>query len=171
MLAPSASADVEIAFSPTDGSASVGTLEIASDDADEPLVQVSLSGQGVAIDDELMEILEFFDEADLQSTAGNRDRAMRQLLESAGDFIDRGDIDQACQTLAGALLRVDGIEPPDAPPVPDFVEGEDAAALAAEIEALREVLGCDPPPGPRCGLGVELVLLLPALCALGRRRR
>jgi hypothetical protein len=66
---------------------------------------------------------------------------MRSLLESAGDFIDRGQTDQACHALADALMRVDGIEPPDAPPVPGFVEGDDAAALAAEIEALRELPG------------------------------
>jgi hypothetical protein len=173
VLGPMASADVELSFAPTDGSAATGTLEIASDDGDEPLVSVALAGQGVTADQEIMEILQFFDDADLESTQGNRDRGMRSLLESAGDFIDRGQIDQACHTLADALLRVDGIEPPDSPPVPDFVEGDDAAALAAEIEDLRELLGCDPPrvPSGRCGLGAELVFVLPPLLAWRRRRR
>ena len=121
-----------------------------------------------------MDLLDFFDQADLEATRGNRDRAMRNLLENAGDFIDRGQLTQACKKLADALQRVDGIEPPQAPPVPDFVEGPDAPALVAEIEELRQNLGCDAPSSPRggqCGIGFELVLVLTPLLLAHRRRR
>jgi hypothetical protein len=172
-VAPAASEDVEVTFTPTDGDLAAGTLVIASDDADEPSVSIPLTGHGVPYDEQAMDLLDFFDGADLQSTKGNRDHAMRNLLESAGDFIDRGQTTQACEALAHALQRVDGIEPPDPPPVPDFVAGPDAGALADEIRELRQNLGCDAPKSPRggrCGIGVELALLLPPLFALRRRR-
>jgi len=176
VITPGSSSDVEVTYTPDDETAATGALEIASDDPDpeEALVSVSLSGRGVPYDAQAMDLLDFFDGADIQSTQGRRDVAMRNLLESAGDFIDRGQMEQACEALARALQRVDGIEPPDPPPVPDFVEGPDADALAAEIQDLRDNLGCDAPRSPRggrCGLGTELSLLLTPLWGWRRRRR
>jgi hypothetical protein len=48
VLGPGASTDVSIDYSPVDENSDSGTLEVESDDPDEPLVSVPLSGTGVA---------------------------------------------------------------------------------------------------------------------------
>jgi hypothetical protein len=49
ILVPGSNVAVEVTYSPSDGGTDSGTLVIASDDADEPVVTVSLSGNGVAV--------------------------------------------------------------------------------------------------------------------------
>ena len=175
-LAPGESADIEVTFSPVDGIPVAGSLEISSDDPN-PLSTVTLTGRGVPFDEQAMALLDLLDTADVASTQGNRDQGLRNLLETAGDFIDRGQIVQACNKLADALTRVDGIGPPDDPPIPDFIEGPDLEVVASAIGELSDNLGCGVPNVPRraCGIGFELALILPALAlpalALARRRR
>jgi|GEM_PF-1500815 len=49
VLAPGANVTVQVTYSPSDEGADSGTLVIGSDDADEPVVTVSLSGNGVPV--------------------------------------------------------------------------------------------------------------------------
>jgi len=49
VVAPGANVTVEVTYSPTDEGTDSGTLVIESDDADEPVVTVSLSGNGVPV--------------------------------------------------------------------------------------------------------------------------
>ncbi len=49
VIAPEDSNDVEITFAPTTGGIFSATLQISSDDTDEPVVQVDLLGVGVKV--------------------------------------------------------------------------------------------------------------------------
>ncbi len=59
------------------------------------------------------------------------------MIEAAGDLIEAGDIDGACEQLGAALRKTDGEPRP-----PDFVEGEAASELAQRILDLMTALGC-----------------------------
>jgi hypothetical protein len=142
-------ADVEIAFTPTSLGAASGILRITSSDPDQGVVEVVLSGEGVLLDpsDALGTILDFFDASVLDGTlvgngpggsAQKRLNALRNKLEAAGDLIDAGRINKACNKLLDAYLRTDGVFPP-----PDFVAGPAAPELATQIQALRTSMSCD----------------------------
>jgi hypothetical protein len=70
-------------------------------------------------------------------SAGGRLGAFTNMIEATGDLIENGQVPEACQQLADAYKRTDGVEKP-----PDFVTGGDAAALAEQIQALITSLGC-----------------------------
>jgi hypothetical protein len=112
-------------------------------------VEVVLTGEGVTLDpsDALGTILEFFDQSVIDGTlVGNgpgasgprRLAALRNKLEAAGDLIDAGHTEKACNQLLDALLRTDGVFPP-----PDFAAGPAAPELATQIQDLRTSMGCD----------------------------
>ncbi|MBA7653130.1 Outer membrane protein assembly factor BamB [subsurface metagenome] len=95
---------------------------------------------------EVDDILEFFDMSVEQGTLvgegpGKSDRgrtkALRNIIETAKDFIEVGDIESACQQLLGAYKRCDGLPIP-----PDFVGGDAAPGLADMIQDLMDSLGC-----------------------------
>ena len=175
--------DVMIELAPTAEVDLVATLEVMSDDPDESTVEVDLSGHGVPFDEQAMELLDLFDSLGLvgagQGKSGPRRlAALRNMIEAAGDLIDGGLFDDACDQLLDALHRTDGEFPP-----PDFVEeGQAASELAAGIEDLLDNLGCPVEPEPAgvdsaesvwwgCGIGYELVILLPLAFALRRGMR
>ena len=149
VLAPGATADVAVAFTPAVAGPASGTLRVTSDDPDEGLVEVTLSGNGVSGEtppsEQLESILTFFDDSVADGTlagsgpgnsAKGRLGALRNMLEAAGDLIDEGHIDEAIQQLQAALLHVDGQPRP-----PDFASGPAAAELASMIQQLIESLG------------------------------
>ena len=63
------------------------------------------------------------------------------MIEAAGDLIEDGLIEEACQQLMDAYKKCDGLAPPESPP--DFVAGPHAAELAVMIQNLRISLGCE----------------------------
>ncbi len=144
VLAPGASADVGITFTPTTLGVFSGTLEIGSDDPDESLVVVDLVGTGVVSDDppsqQIMDILNFIDDSVAAGTlegsgpgssGTGRLNALKNQIEAAGDLFGDGLVAEGCDQLLDALERTDGEFPP-----PDFVEGH----VAAELELLIEIL-------------------------------
>jgi len=148
-LAPSATAYVSVAFTPTAVGSASGTLRVTCDDPDESQVEVALSGTGVSGEtppsEQLEGILTFFDESVADgslagsgpgNSAKGRLGALRNMLEAAGDLIDESRIDEAIQQLQSALLHVDGQPRP-----PDFVTGSAAAELASMIQQLIVSLG------------------------------
>ena len=117
---PAKTADVEITFTPTVLSTTSAILQITSNDRDQPLVVVVLSGTGVPLDpsDALGTILEFFDQFVMDGTlvgsgpgrsAPGRLGALRNMLEAAGELLDAGLTEDACSQLLDALLRTDGV--------------------------------------------------------------
>ena len=66
--------------------------------------------------------------------------ALKNMIETAGDLIDDGDIAEACVQLRDAYRKTDGLTPPESPP--DFVTGDSADDLAQMILDLMASLGC-----------------------------
>lgn len=132
--------DVGIEFSPSSEGLHSDTLEINSNDPESPIVLVSLNGEGVTQETppvSVADILAFFDASITDGTlfgeghgnsAGGRLNALRNMLEAAGDLIEDGLIEEACQQLMDAYYRCDGLFPP-----PDFVSGPAASTLADMI--------------------------------------
>ena len=145
-------ADVTVTFMPSGAGAAAATLQITSNDTDEPVVEVALSGTGVSEEpppeEQIAIILEIFDAAvasgDLfgvgpnERSAAGRLGALRNMLLASSDLIADGQIAEACQQLQDALDRTDGVFPP-----PDFVAGDAASDLTAMINNLRDSLGCN----------------------------
>jgi hypothetical protein len=152
-LTPGASMDVTVAFEPTALAIYSATLEVTSDDADEPTVEVQLTGAGVPSEDppseQIVTVIDFTDTSVAEGTlAGDgpggsragRLNALKNQIEAAGDLIDAGDIAATCDQLLDAYKRTEGVFPP-----PDFVTGEAAAELALLIEIIRDGAGCSGP--------------------------
>lgn len=148
------SADVEITFCPSVEGGSSATLEISSNDPNNPLETVALQGVGVMTEPpppvSIADILAFIDasvaDGSLVGTgpgksAVRRLNALRNQIEAAGDLIEDGLIEEACQQLLDAYRKCDGLGPLESPP--DFVADWGASAeLARKIQNLRISLGC-----------------------------
>jgi N-acetylneuraminic acid mutarotase len=147
-LSPGDDVFVTVTFFPTSEEVHNGTLTVDSDDPDEPMVSVSLIGNGLvgAVEDQRTVLETAVDDAILDgglegsgsgtSTSGRRE-AFVNMIEAAADPIAAGHPEAACGPLRSALRRVDGDPSP-----PDFVVGEDAALIAEQIVFLRDSLGC-----------------------------
>jgi probable HAF family extracellular repeat protein len=72
------------------------------------------------------------------TSAAGRQNAFENMLRTAGDLVDAGDLAGACGQLHAALVRVDGQPRP-----PDFVTGDAADEVAGGIQQLMASLGCD----------------------------
>lgn len=147
IVARGASLDIPVTFAPLSAGAASNSLRITTDAG---TVDVPLSGTGVNVtlppQQQIAEILAFFDASVAAGTlvgsgngnsADGRRKALRNMIKAAGDLIQQGRIEDACQQLADASNRTDG-----APQPPDFVEGTAAAELEQRIQALRSTLGC-----------------------------
>ncbi|MCH7778656.1 MAG: choice-of-anchor D domain-containing protein [Gemmatimonadetes bacterium] len=117
-LLPDETADVEITFAPTALGAASAILQITSNDPDQGLVEVMLSGTGVVLDpsDALGTILVFFDQSVTDGTlvgsgpggsGAMRLTALRNMLLAAGDLIDVGQAEIGVQP-ASRRLPTDG---------------------------------------------------------------
>lgn len=175
-IEPNATVDIGLLFTPLAGGAANATLRVTSNDPEEPIINISLTGSGVSYGAQAMALLSFFDglvaSGDLVGegpghSASGRLNALRNMIEASGDLIDRGKKAKACKQLQDARLRTDGLFPP-----PDFASGAAAPELEAEIAQLRSNLRCDVPRGGGgCGLGAELALVMPLLGLVASRRR
>ena len=93
------------------------------------------------------DVLNFFDQSVADgslegigrgNSANGRLNALRNMLETASDLIDIGDIEGACGQLKAASKKCDGASPP-----PDFVTGEAVEELNHMISELMQELGCE----------------------------
>jgi hypothetical protein len=147
------SADVQVTFSPSAIGVVEATLIVGWVNAGPGATDVEIIGTGVEATGEpvsIQDILDFFEQSvtdgslvgsGLGNSASGRLKALRNMLEAAGDLIDGGFIEDACYQLQDAYDRCDGESLP-----PDFVTGpalEGDDGLPQMILDLMAELGCD----------------------------
>jgi hypothetical protein len=150
VIPPEGTADIEITYTPSVIGITSTVLNIISDDPDEGLVEVELSGTGVEVElpplEQIQNMLDFFDASVSEGTlvghgpgrsAEGRRYALRNMIIAAGDLIREGATENACEQLLDIYNRMDGLPKP-----PDFVSGEAASTLADMILDLRTDMGC-----------------------------
>jgi len=143
--------EVEVVFSPTSLGSHTASIFIESD-AEPPnnRLYVPLNGTGVepgtSPGDQIIDILEFYDNSIADGSlvgsgpgrsAGNRLKALKNMLLSVQDLIDSGDYEGACEQILDALKKCDGDPIP-----PDFVTGDAASDLFEQLQNLQVSLAC-----------------------------
>ncbi|MHC4525968.1 MAG: hypothetical protein ACYSU8_10625, partial [Planctomycetota bacterium] len=146
VIAPSTSigVDFEVTFAPTAEVASAATIQILSDDEDEPEVYVDLSGVGIITEvpptQQIQNILDYFDTSVADGTligygpgnsASKRLNALRNMIEAASDLINAGAYEQAIEQLESIAKKTDGVSKPQ-----DFVVGDAVSDLNTMINDL-----------------------------------
>ena len=146
VIAPSTSigVDFEVTFTPSAEGASVATIQILSDDEDEPEVYVDLSGVGIITEvpptQQIQNILDYFDTSVADGTligygpgnsASKRLNALRNMIEAASDLINAGAYEQAIEQLESIAKKTDGVSKPQ-----DFVVGDAVSDLNTMINDL-----------------------------------
>jgi beta-glucanase (GH16 family) len=148
VIPPSGVIDFEVAFTPSAEYLVEAVLQIASNDPDEPLVEINIAGVGVVDestpDEQIEEILDFIDDSLADgsligegsgNSAGKRLNALINMINAAGDLIRDGLYAQAIEQLKSAHKKCDGQSPP-----PDFVSGSAVQELSSYIQNLIEFL-------------------------------
>jgi len=140
--------EVVVTFAPTVEAMASASLRVISDCHLNPLLYVSLQGEGVEpTPDEMMDaIMTYYDDAVADGTIyglGNGNapaahlRIFLGLLDGAHDFIVDGDYDKACDLLDQADGKSDGLDAP-----PDFIGGPGVSSLNSMIGAIMDELDC-----------------------------
>jgi len=145
-VAPGASVDIPITFAPTSARSIVPTAEliIQANVVGKESLRVPISGNGVVLEippsQQAADLLAFYNaslgDGSLYGlgpgkSAGNRTKALGNMIEAAGDLIARGKLADAKSQLNDVLAKWDGLETP-----PDFVAGTPRAELATRVRAL-----------------------------------
>ena len=73
--------------------------------------------------------------------AENRLNVLRNKIETAGNLIDSGKIDEACGQLKAAYKKMDGLNTPGSST--DFVTGDEVIDLSTMVQKLMDGLGCE----------------------------
>lgn len=142
--------DIEITFTPTTEGYVSTTLLIESNDEDEPLIGVALSGVGgveIPPGQQIQNILDFFDQSVSDGTLlgygpGNssekRLNALRNMINAAGDLMINAECyAQVIEQLESINKKTDGEQRP-----PDFVIGEAVPILNQMVKDLIADLPC-----------------------------
>ena len=148
-IAPEGTHEITVRFAPATVGDFASVLQITSDDPDEPLVEVALTGVGsvdaTEASEQMAETLTFFDASvaseDLVGEGAGKSGpkrldTLRNMLVEAARLIDEGLYAEARMQLADAYRKCDGQSPP-----PDFVTGDAATELAAMIQDVIATLG------------------------------
>jgi hypothetical protein len=146
VIAPNTSigVDYQVTFTPSAVGQVFAVVQIVSDDEDEPVVEVTLTGVGIIAEvspiQQIQNILNEFDASVAAGTlqgygpgnsAKNRLHALRNMIKSASDLINAGAYALAADQLEEISKKMDGVAKPQ-----DFVVGEAVAGLHAKVEAL-----------------------------------
>ncbi len=146
VIAPNTSigVDFEVTYAPATEVPASAVVTIVSDDEDESIVDVALSGVGIVIvippSQQIQDILDYFDASVTDGTlvgygpgnsASKRLNALHNMIESASDLINAGNDAQAIDQLGSIAKKTDGISKPQ-----DFVAGDAAAVLNTMINDL-----------------------------------
>lgn len=144
-------AEIEVIFMPQIEGMATAQLYVSSDAANYPTLYIPLQGEGIdsgSDPEEMMDaLLEFFDDSvaagdivGVGKSQGARNahlRIVRNMLDSALNYIVAEDYADACEALTNAAVRTDGSKPP-----PDFVVGDGVSTLNTKIIAVMTALGC-----------------------------
>jgi hypothetical protein len=135
---------IEITFSPSDEGLDTANLLVNG------FARTALVGMGVAEEPppsvSVADILAFLDASVADgslygsgpgNSADGRRKALRNMIEAAGDLIEDGYTAEACQQLLVSYQRCDGLPRP-----PEFVAGPATSTLAQMIFDLMAALGC-----------------------------
>lgn len=147
-VAPGATVDIEITFTPALEGYVTGSLVITSDDPDEPSVDVFLGGAGEITEippiEQIQDIIAFYDQCVADGTIlgygpGNspakRVKAMRCMLMASSHLIQGGYYHLALFTLQAVEKLSDGQRCPQ-----DFIVGENVAPFNTQVNLLIEDL-------------------------------
>lgn len=149
---PDGAIDLEVRFAPTvAGPVSASLLVTLLDPAHPPsaTVTIDLAGSGVLVETPATVVQDLITAFDSAVTAGSlagsgsgssatgRLKALRNMIEAAGDLVNAGEYSTSCRQLLDAVRKLDG-----APVPPDFASGPAAAEVRARLEQLRALLGC-----------------------------
>ncbi len=103
-------------------------LEIAEE-------ELEIAEEALEIAEEALSILTFFDESVEEGRLEGRGLdALKQMIKTAGGYLESGRIEAACWMLAVAYKAT-----------PDYAEGKAAPELASMIQDLRKGLECKEP--------------------------
>lgn len=147
-LAPNTAFDIEILYAPVLEGSAQATLQLTSDDPDQPALQVALTGEGISVvlspGEQMTQLFDAFDLAvqdDLIQGVGNKKSAANKLktfgkmLAIADELIAGGYDEEALDTLHLIEAKCDGEKSPK-----DFVAGDEVANLNALINELINAL-------------------------------
>ena len=147
-VAPGASIEVEVTFSPSAVGAHGTRLVIMNNDLINNFAVVYMIDGGVESEpppeEQNQDILDFINDAvdagflsgsGPGNSAANRLNALKNMIEAAGDLIEDGYYEQAYDQLETVYRKCDGESPP-----PDFVEGPAREELELMILVLLDIL-------------------------------
>jgi hypothetical protein len=156
VIQPNEDVNLEITYIPTILGNNSAILQINSNDADKPVVEVQLNATGIlrplTPSEQIANILTFFDESvkqgKLQGTSDKHEkcklnvdyqlRTMRDMIQAATSSIEHKRYQQlACWQLKCIYSYCDGQAKPN-----DLVTGEAVPELAGMIQQLMQTLGC-----------------------------
>jgi hypothetical protein len=150
-LDPNSFIDLEFAFSPVIEGVDTAVLTLVSNDPNDPMVDVVLTGEGMPVvlspEEQITQILDTYDtyntaveEGTIQKngkkrSARNRLKVFRKMLVIANRLIDGGYGDPALEVLVMIEKKCDGRKRPK-----DFVRDPAAADLNEQINELIDTL-------------------------------
>jgi len=147
-LAPNTALDIEILYTPVLEGLAQATLQLTSDDPDQPALQVALAGEGISVvlspEEQMTQLFDAFDLAVQQGSiqgvgdkksAVNKLKTFGKMLAIADELIAGGYDEEALDTLLMIEAKCDGEKSPK-----DFVAGDEVANLNALINDLINAL-------------------------------
>ncbi len=147
-LEPNSVIDLEVSFSPVIEGIDTAVLSILSNDPNDPVIDVLLTGEGMSVvlssEDQITQILDVFDgaaeEGSIQGvgnekSAKNKVEVFGKILSLADELLLAGYDEYALETLLMIEKKCDGQKAPK-----DFIEGLAAEELNTLINELIDIL-------------------------------
>ena len=148
-LLPGEFREIVLSFTPNAIQTYEGSLVIESNDADEPIVEIPLSGNGVISEspsEQVTAVTDYIqDSISIGQLTGEGEgessdkkvNALINMIEAAGNLLENGQLLEGCEQLASLYKKVDGDSTP-----PDFVSGPAIYELSNIIQELMSYYGC-----------------------------
>lgn len=140
---------VEVIFTPQVEGMLTADLNVSSDAANYPQLNIPLQGEGIPAqtpDEMMLEVIDFYDEAIAEGWLSGRARGQsgattatmfREMLVDVYELIVAGNDNKACRELSKVLVRIDGASSP-----PDLVDGSVRGAVYNMLVEVGVALEC-----------------------------